>query len=355
MGATMYSSSALTSATAAWTAAADSLLDEAQRIAPLRKGRLLIEESDEANEAQAARIEQQVEAMLAEGDRVWSELEGGLSTSDGRFQAGSFLMGTLALGDSLQAADPAPDDTMEPIDARLIQVDTFANARMLVSHTSAVLTTPDALETNLEQIETCGANESWKLLSGAAGKLAGGALVSGLEGILSGAAAAAFSELKKLVTRWWEVLKKAALRIMEWVIEKVKKLLPDALGDKVDKLVEQMQEWLTNSAGAAATDAYGRLLGRGDTEAAWEKARASGKDLTEAESNLAGIVEAHTGRIGWVTKGRTLVERYDSIVAGVVGAAPDLVKVGFAALVAACLGFVAIQVSDGFNDIEALV
>lgn len=156
------------------------------------------------------------------------------------------------------------------------------------------------------------------------------------------------------MTHWWEVLKKAALRIMAWVIDKVKRLLPATLGDKIDNLVEKMQEALASGAGSFATDLYGRVLGRGDAEMAWQRARDEGKDLAGAEAKLGSTVEAHLGRIGWVTKGRTLVERYDAIVAGVIQAAPDLVKLGFAALVAACLGFVAIQVWDGFNDVEAL-
>lgn len=56
-----------------------------------------------------------------------------------------------------------------------------------------------------------------------------------------------------------------------------------------------------------------------------------------------------------MTKGRKIIDRYDTIVSGVIGQLPAPAQLAFAALVAAVLGFVAFQVWDGFNDIEALV
>ncbi len=78
------------------------------------------------------------------------------------------------------------------------------------------------------------------------------------------------------------------------------------------------------------------------------------RDLTEAEGQLGAVTSSTTGRIAWVTKGRTIIERFDVVVAGAVGVNPPT-QLAFAALVAAVLSFVAFQVWDGFADVGTLV
>lgn len=352
----MYASDTLTDAGQKWRAAADALLSEAERIGPLEEGVFGELGTDDEGEAAARRIDEQVTALLIEGDRAFAELQKPAARStDARFQATSLLVGTLAVGDALSVAGQSPSDVFGELSVESTQTATFADARTTVAEADAIVTVPKSLSESLEKIEAAGAAESWKVLSGSVGKLAGGALVSGLDGVLKGTAAAAFDAIRDQLSRWRDALKRGVVRIAKWVVDKIKSLLPKAIAEKVDELVKTIQEKLESGIGELATDVYGAILGRAETEKAWQDAAAGGKDLGEAESKLAAVTTSHTGRVAWVTKGRKIIDKYDTIVSGVIGQLPPHAQLAFAALVAAVLGFVAFQVWDGFNDIVALV
>lgn len=116
-------------------------------------------------------------------------------------------------------------------------------------------------------------------------------------------------------------------------VEKLKALLPKELSKKVDEIVESVRELVEGKASEFATDVYGRILGRGHTEEAWRSSTA--EKVAAAEGKIGDVITKSTGRIAWVTKARGTVEKFDTVVAG--------------------LGFVALQVWDGFNDVEGLV
>ncbi len=352
----MHDSATLKDAGQNWQAAADALLLEAERIGPLDNGVFGELGTDEEGEEASRRISEQVDAMLAEGDRALEELEGPAETSaDARFQALSFLVASLAVGDALAISDQAPTDVFGELSVDSVQTATFADARATVAEAVAAVNVPKAVPESLEKLESAGATESWKVLSGSVGKLAGGALVNGLEGVLKGAAAAAFDEVLDQLSRWRQVLKRAAVRISKWAVAKIEKLLPQSLRGKVEDLIEKIQEKLEVQVGEIATDMYGMALGRDETEAAWRDAAKNGRDLAEAEERLAGITTVHVGRIAWVTKGRKIIDKFEVVVSAALASVPAAAKLGFAALVAAVLAFVAFQVWDAFNDIEALV
>jgi hypothetical protein len=353
----MYGSDTLTNAGERWQRAADDLLSEAERIGPLDGGVFGDLSADDSEGAAAAdRVDGRLAELIASGDEALRELVAvGGDTADVRYQATTLLVATLAVGDALAVASQSPSDPFGGLSVEAVQATTFADARSTVAEARAVVTVPKSLGESLEKIETAGATESFTVLSGSIGKLAGGALVSGLHGVLQGAAAAAFQSIEDALTRWVDVLKRGFVRIAKWVVDKVKELLPDAAAAKIDELVEELQKKLETGVADIATDLYGRLLGRGDAEEAWRIAAESGADLTAAEAALPDITAGTAGRIAWVTKGRTVVEKFDVVLAAAIGAAPAAGQLAFAALVAAVLGFVALQVWDGFNDIEALV
>lgn len=352
----MHASENLTAAGRRWRTAADALLTEAEHLGPLEVGVFGELGTDDETEAGAHRVDEYVDTLLHEGDLVFAELAGpAASSSDTRFQATSLLVGTLAIGDALSMADPSPTSVFGELGVEAAQRPGFEAVRSAVAQADAIITVPASLDECLDEIESSGAAETWSLVTGTAGKLAGGALVAGLDGVLSGAAAAAFDTVVGQLSRWRDALKRGVVRIAAWVVEKMKSLLPDALADKVDALVATVQERLEAGAGDLGGQLYGRLLGRSRAEEAWAQAAANGADLGEAEGALAGVTSSHTGRVAWVTKGRQLIDNYDAVVAGALAAAGPSVKLGYAALVAAVLGFVALQVWDGFGDIADLV
>lgn len=352
----MYASEHLTSAAQRWRTAADALLLEAERIGPLEDGVFGELGTDDEGMAAAQRIDEQVETLLREGDEVFTELEiRALDSSDARFQTTSLLVGALAVAEALSVAGQSPSDVFGELSVESGQTGIFADARSTVSEANALVAVPSSLEESLEKIEAAGATESWKVLSGSAGKLAAGALLKGLDVVLTGSAAAAFDFVKGYLGRWRDALKRGVVQIAKWVVDKVQSLLPEAMADKVDDLFKFLQEKLEPKLGNIATDLYGGMLGRAETEKAWLNAAAAGKDLSEAENKLGAVTAAHIARIAWVTKGRKIIDKFDTIASGVVAVLPPPALIAFAALVAAVLVFVAVQVWDGFNDIEALI
>lgn len=352
----MYTSENLTTAAQGWRTAANALLQEAERIGPLEDGVFGELGTEDEGIAAARRIDQQVDDLLRNGDLVFTELENSaLESIEVRYQTASLLVSALAVGDALAVAGQSPSDVFGGLASESEQAAVFADARAAVVEADAMISVPTSVSESLEKIEVAGAAESWKILTGSAGKLAGGALVSGLEGILKGSAAAAFDVLKDQLNRWRDTLKRGVLRIAKWVVDKVKSFLPEPMTDKVDDLMEFLEKKIGENLSNAATDLYGSILGRREAEHAWQEAAAAGADVRDIEDKLGAITATHTGRIAWVTKGRKIIEKYDHLASGVVGLLPPQAKITFAALVAAILIFVAIQVWDGFNDIEALV
>lgn len=352
----MYASDKLTDAGHRWRSAAEALLSESEQIGPLDEGVFGELGTDEEGEAAAQRLDEQVDVLLKAGDDVFNELLVPASdSSDARYQATSLLVGTLAVGDAMAIARRSPSNVFGELSVATVQTATFADVRTILAEADTLVTVPASLDESLDKIQEAGATESWKVLAGGTGKLAGGALVSGLEGVLSGAAAAAFDAIRRKLSSWRDALVRGAIRIAKWVVGRLRALMPAELADKFDSLLKAIQKKIDDAdVSEIAIDLYGRLLGRNDTVKAWETAAGEGKDLSIAASKLPGIAASKTGRVAWVTRGRKLIEEYDSVVAGAIGVSPN-VQLAFAALVAAVLGFITLQVWDAFKDIEALV
>jgi hypothetical protein len=224
----MYTSDVLIDAGQNWRAAADALLSEAERIGPLEEGVFGELGTDDEPEAAARGIDEQVEALIAGGERALDELQSvSFGSIDARFQANALLAGTLAVGDALAVAGQARSDVFGDLGLEPDAPVTFTDARSAVKEAAAVVTgaplrspqrtpVPESLAENLEKIESTGANESWSIVSASAGQLAGGALVSGLQGVLQGVAAAAFEQIRQSLSRWRDALKRGVVRIAEW-------------------------------------------------------------------------------------------------------------------------------------------
>ncbi|MEO5679664.1 MAG: hypothetical protein ABIS47_08345 [Acidimicrobiales bacterium] len=356
----------LRSAAEAWRAAADALIVTAERAGPLQPdvfGDQLFDDGDPET-----RFDGQVDSLLRQSDEVFGHVGGSAEGSvEDRQRLSALLIGNLQTADALLLANDAPDDVfgdlgIDAADGAPIRAvhDRIADFEAAIVGPQAIagaqVTLPAALSKDLEKLEATGAEELGKLLTSATGKLAGASLVSGLEGVLKGAAAATFSALRSQLDGVVNMIRRGVVRITAWVVEKLAALLPPALRDKLDSLLEKAQERLGGSVDDLAADLLGKLLGRGATEAAWTAAIERGDDLAAATARLDALTATHVAHIGWVTTGREFVDRFDAkVMTAVAAALVPQAKLAFAGLVAAVIGFVAVQVWDGFNDIEALV
>ncbi|GAA1185169.1 hypothetical protein GCM10009584_28970 [Ornithinimicrobium humiphilum] len=340
------STQAIRTATAEWRASAEALLSEAELIAPLTEGAFGELATDSEGEEVAARIQDRTDDVLADADRALAELD----AAGDVLGSIALVTGTLAMSEALTLADQ-PDGFGE-LSVGNAQAVAFADARAALVEAEAVATLPDSLTDTLDKVQSAGATESWGVVKGSVGKLAGTALLEGLRGVLKGGAAEAFDTVIEHLKRWRDALKRSAARIAKWVVSKVKKMLPKSAQKQLDDLMKSLQEQVEKGASSFAGDLYGKALGRGSVEAAW---RTASQDRVEtATKKLPTITKEHIARIAWVTKGRKAVEQFDALLAALVGVG-DAARLAFVALVVAVLAFVAWQVADAFDDVHALV
>lgn len=204
---------------------------------------------------------------------------------------------------------------------------------------------PQELTDKLETLETEGAKELIALGEDAVLQQVVGHAVTSLADLGGERVKQAFVWVKEKVN----FVRRAAVRILEWVVDKFKSLVPKEHRDKVDKAVKFVTEKLRDGAVTLAGDLLGMLLGRPGAEEAWQ-----GKDPTAAKAGLETVISGHIKRIGYVSTGRKAVAGAAAVVEAVLSIAAAHVQIVLGALAAVLAGFVCWQVWDGFNDIERL-
>lgn len=363
----METSPELRNAAERWRAAADQLIATAERAGPLEPdvfGDALFEEDASAE----ALLREQVRTLLATSDEIVNAAGDFAETDeDARARAAAVLFGNLEVSGALLTTTDAPDvvfgelglepsDTLQLIEART----TVAEFESVIVGTPGVagaqVTLPTSLTEKLEDLETKGADEAIALSKASATAVAGSALVSGLNGVLRGSAAAAFNALQDALGGIRNMIKRGVVRIANWIVDRIRKLLPAPFQSKLDVAIDAVKDKVAAGVPRVVGDAVGAVLGRGECEDAWREAVGAGRDLSKAESALATATDPHVKRLGWVTKARGHVEKFDGkIMQTVVATLPPPAQLAFFALVAAVFAFAFLQVWDGFNDVEALV
>lgn len=203
----------------------------------------------------------------------------------------------------------------------------------------------------LDGIQNAGADELWALGQDATVVGALGAGVKSLANLGGKNVKDAFEKLKKALSGGLNWLKRASVRILEWVIARLRKLVPESARARFDELVEAARDKLKDGVKAQFSALLGSLLGRKDVESAW----AAATDTADAEAKLESVTAGHLERIGYISTARTFAENFGTAIPKALVGAPGPVQVAVGALVVAVIVFVGYQVFDGFNDVEALV
>jgi len=209
---------------------------------------------------------------------------------------------------------------------------------------------PDGLTAKLDGLQDAGAGEIVELAKSPTIWAALGGFVGGVAEV-GGPVVREALDLVKSAVQW---LQRGAVKIIGWVIDKLKAMVPESAREKIDDLVAAVRKKLAEGAAAAVGDIIGERLGRPDVEKAWQDAAAQ-SGTADAEKQLATVTDGHLARIGRVSSARTTADTFSVIIGGVLTAAAPAVTIVVGALALAVFAFVGYEVWDGFNDIEALV
>jgi hypothetical protein len=349
-----------------WEAAAGGVLTLARRVAPLDAGEIAVDafgvDSPDADlPSEGDPVDAAVDELLDRTDSVLQELESSIGEdSDARARATALLVADLNLADALLAAGAETAVDAGALDSPARFADTFASLADQVRNPSFDLgldaqVVPDDVTAELEEIENAAGDEIFELATNGAVVYSATAFGSGLQNLLSGAAAEAFNKVRRNMRAIRDAFKKAATKIVAWVTGRLVKLLPEPVRDKLAEAFDNLKEKLAGGAGGIIGSGLGAALGRRDAETRWEQAGAAGKDLTEALKKVGEATSADIQRIGWVTKGRQAIDTFGAnVVVGVVTAAAPWVQVAYFAAVAAVFLFVGWQLWDGIQEIGRL-
>ncbi|MET0426424.1 MAG: hypothetical protein ABW046_21320 [Actinoplanes sp.] len=247
------------------------------------------------------------------------------------------LLGALEVGSTLLAAADQPSPMTAAAPTALNEL-----ADVLRGNPT---TAPDAVTDRLEALETAGADELLALGRDAI-------LIKALGGAVTKLAELGGPQVKKAFDKLedtWNVVRKAAARILKWVVDELRNLVPKEFQDRFDAALQQITDAIKDGVPAAAGNLLGRVLGRRETEAVWQAEADRGVDLTKAEAALPIVIAGHLTRIGYVTTAR----KHAALAVIVIRRIPQANLV-LAALGVSLIAFVMFQVWDGFNDISAL-
>lgn len=344
---------------AEWRMAADDVLDVARVAAPLAADDMAGLELAVASKWSATAVppaevvDHRVNALLSRSDDLLAEIGD---------DAGAIpvLLGALEVGNALLVSSQNQEEAFRTLGPAADGVVSMAGPALALDELRAAVVGEDAPATvplppeltgKLDSLQNAGAKELIALGEEAVLQQVLGKGVTAVVSLGGEKVERAFEWVKSKV----HFIRRAAVRILEWVVDKFKRLVPVALRDKVDKAIDFVVEKLKGGVEPAVGALLGELLGREGAEQAWQVAVDSGKDMTTAKSKLETVISGHTKRIGYVSTARTAVAGAGAVVEALLSIAVPEVQIVLGALVVALAGFVCWQLWDGFNDIEGLV
>lgn len=181
-----------------------------------------------------------------------------------------------------------------------------------------------------------------------------GALTTGVAGLVS-VAGNVVSNAAKAVSSGLSWLKEKAIKLLAWLVERLRTAMPAQFQETFDEYVEAIKEKIGERAKDVLARLLGQVLGRKECERAWQGALEKGHDLSAATAELDETVADELAWIGRIGEARA---RVDSVAGKIVpwlgGLVPQVqLLVGAAALIV--VGAVAYQVDAGFDQIGDLV
>jgi hypothetical protein len=248
-----------------WLEAADSLLQVAEAAAPLpadEVGSLSLAGESPGPEGGMLPLDDEIDRRVDVYIEK-AEVTIGEATSDESVAAGlPALLGTLELANTLMAASQDPDEAFDALGlegggaASLTTqrqvLDEFKEALLGRSVTGNV-ELPAKLKERMETLEAKGADELLDLGKTAVMQKVVGELATGAINAAGNSVKEAFEWAKKKA-KW---LRKAAVRLLKWTLEKLRSLIPEKYRESYDDKVKEISEKIKEGAHDALANALG--------------------------------------------------------------------------------------------------
>ncbi len=210
---------------------------------------------------------------------------------------------------------------------------------------------PPELVGKLDTLQKAGADEMVALASS---DVLLGALATGVAGLAS-VGGNAVSNAVKAVSSSLSWLKEKAVKLLAWLVERLRTALPQQFQETFDEYLGAIKEKIAERANEVLARLLGQALGRKSCEQAWRHAQDKGRDLSAATEKLDETVVDELAWIARIGQARVQVDAIaGKIVPWLGGLVPQVqLLVGAAALIV--VGAVAYQVDEGFDQIKGLV
>ncbi len=147
-------------------------------------------------------------------------------------------------------------------------------------------------------------------------------------------------------------VKKAASRIVQWVVDRAHRILPPRLRAIVSGFVATNVDMIKEKADQLIGSIAAMALGRGRVEAAWNAA--SPATIASARPRMASATDDPLKRIGQVTRCRSFIDKWLKSLIALLAKVPA-VTIGIAAAAAAVIALVLYELWRGLHQLGALV
>lgn len=362
----------------AWRVRAEHIGERARLIAAL-------DEDDpaalEVESTVLADLEEDVDALIGEGDAVLADLSARWADEDDvtSAEADPSVTGTLAvlvrpgvMSDAIGARDSAywlfagqaqvAADLLaaaEPPAAALEALGGgepprfFADAILDPRAVEEPRELPPELGDALDRLSDAAGGELVRLGVCGATIATPGMLLNGLTTVLGGTAGALLNEWAAAIGGVFAKVKRIALKLAGWVVDRVKVLLPRTVRTQVEDLLTELIGDATANAGPVVGQVAAKAMGRGGTERAWSDAQEADRDLTSMVARLAETITPHLAQIAWVSRVRGLADRVASVLTAVVAAVPQAAVAVWLVVLAGAVAVIS-RLWDGLRDVKHL-
>lgn len=278
-----------------------------------------------------------------------------LSSRAGPGQQSMALLGGLEVVDALLSiSEPAQHAEVR---SGAVGVDLFAWNAALAVHVEemtgrswASVAVPATLDTKLSALERTGAEELaalarndtvWLSLMrfGSGDDVFGGMVVERAFEAVAGAL---------------EPFQQRVMTLLQWIIERLRGLMPDDFRQLLDAKLVWVKEALQRQAPERVGEVIGQLLGRDRAELAWRTALESGRSPTTAGPVLDAAVAEHLVLIEHIGNGHRSVQSIAERLTGWVAPGVPQVKIVVGATAMIQLALVMFQVFESFEHVEKL-
>ncbi len=299
-------------------------------------------------------IETAVTRVLVANDRVLEHMVGWLAEDDPDAQDRLFglIYGSLVGADALNSASDSPDYVSASL--RVTSTDAYPEESWLSEIESATaivsgihgvgggagasLYQPQ-LNDAIGRISDAAGGEVRAIATDSAMTIAVPQIPGQFAHVIGGKGGAQVLQATSKIKGAFAVAKRAAGRIVSWVVAEAHRILPSRLQQPVETVVKnifqkyqgQFQDQIDHLIGSIAAVA----LGKRDVEEDWQNANST--RVIQAVPGIPGAVEEPLKRIGQVTRCRSFIDKWLSSVVSAVAKFPHMVLAIVAVAVAAII------------------